>query len=296
MPPRPGDAAHAPHGVKSRHHRAGAHALHLRAVDVHRHVDRAQRRAEDEERGAQRHQRLREHQHRQERHEPDPAREHHAPRPAARADVARHRHGDDGADPEAQQQEAELRVVRLDPRLGEGDERRPGGHDEACREEGQARGEGGGAGPVRGEGGHEGLSGPGARVGRSAIPAQLTPEAPRRQAPSSRSGAPPPGAPGGSVHSASGRQVPALRSAERPHRNPAGFGGAIAAAAIPDSGFDTKSNLHREVRRVTGEAPSPCGRTRAPRTGLAEPGDPWPNSGSTRSDAAWTSQGSPPSR
>jgi hypothetical protein len=63
------------------------------------------------------------------------------PTAVANGHRARHRHGDDRADPQTQQQQAKVGVVQPHAALGIGHKRRPGGNAETGDEIGDARGE-----------------------------------------------------------------------------------------------------------------------------------------------------------
>ena len=133
------DSADAEEPVETRHQRAACGLLHDDGLDVHHHIRHADPGAEEEQgegegggaaQGRQQGQSGADAQTR----DPDGT-----PAAEARGKRARERHGDDGPGAETEQEKAELRVVHAQPRLREGDKRRPGREREAGDEEGRTR-------------------------------------------------------------------------------------------------------------------------------------------------------------
>ena len=133
------DSADAEEPVETGHQRAARGLLHDDGLDVHHHIRHADSGAEEEQGQGERGGAVEGRQQRQSGADAQTRRPDRAPAAEACGKRARERHGDDGPGTEAEQEKAELCVVHAEPRLREGDERRPGGEREAGHEEGRTR-------------------------------------------------------------------------------------------------------------------------------------------------------------
>jgi hypothetical protein len=138
-PPCTSQRAEAEHRMKPRHERSARRPFDLDRMDVHRDIERAERRAERHQRDGKRHRIADKNQKRQHRDKPGPAPEDQGTAADARGHPARDRHREDRAEPEAEQQDAKCCIIHPGIGLGKGHERGPGRHGEPGREEGEPR-------------------------------------------------------------------------------------------------------------------------------------------------------------
>lgn len=136
-----GNAADAEETVKTGHHRLAAGAFDDHRLHVHRYVDHADRRAEQQQRRGHAAEGVHQRQQRQIDAQPEPGHQDHRTATQFAGQETGQRHRQHGAGADTEQQQAERAVIDTDARFGEGDQRRPGGHAETGDEKGQTGGD-----------------------------------------------------------------------------------------------------------------------------------------------------------
>ena len=137
---RAGEAAHAEQGVKARHHGAAIGLFDDHGLDIDGDVKGAHGRAEHQQYQAQLHRRGRQRQAGQDGGQEQAGADDDLAAAETRREHARERHRAQRTGAQAQQQDAQRGFIEAQARLGVRDQRGPGGHAEAGREEDQARG------------------------------------------------------------------------------------------------------------------------------------------------------------
>ena len=132
-------AAQAVEAMKARHQRPLAVALDDDGLDVHHAVEGADHGAKEEQRGGQREDVLDRSQQRQTGAQSHAADHQHLAAAVAGADHAGNRHGQQGADAQTQQDQAQLPFIDARGGLGHRHERSPGGSRETGQQEQQSR-------------------------------------------------------------------------------------------------------------------------------------------------------------